>query len=369
MGWMGAALLAVASFGLGEAAQDQAPALSRLRTQSAAIGAAIDAGTERSPAFRDLLTRLSLTDGIVYVEEGVCGRGVRACLKPLVTIAGPYRLLFIQVDLKKLAGCVLVGAIGHELQHAAEVLSDSSVREGIGILSLYQRIGPTASGRFETEAAVHAGLLVERDACNRGVRYDRSMASDVSHDVTELLLAWRNGNPSALDALLPLVHAELVARARGYMSRERPGHQLQSHALVNEAYLRLIDVSRVDWQNRAHFFAVAATLMRRILVDVARAERGAKRGGNVPRVSLDDAVPPVPAPAYDVIGVHDALDGLARLDPRRAQVVELRIFGGLTIQETAAVVGVSTDTVKRDWALAKAWLARELANGEAVGEG
>ena len=192
------------------------------------------------------------------------------------------------------------------------------------------------------------------------------MAADRSHDVTELLLAWRDGDQHALEALVPLVHAELVSRARRYMARERPGHPLQSHALVNEAYMRMIDVRRVAWQNRAHFFAVAATLMRRILVDVARAERGAKRGGGAPRLTLDDAEQAVAAPAYDVLGVHEALDGLAELDPRRAQVVELRIFGGLTIQETAAVVGVSTDTVKRDWALAKAWLARELATGEAV---
>ena len=208
---------------------------------------------------------------------------------------------------------------------------------------------------------------------HRGVRYAIAMPSDVSPDVTKILLAWRDGNHDALDALVPLVHAELVSRARRYMSRERPGHPLQSHALVNEAYLRIIDVRLIDlnqmqWKNRAHFFAVAATLMRRILVDVARAERGEKRGGGARRISIDDAEQVVAAPAYDVLGVHDALDGLARLDARRAQVVELRVFGGLTIQETAAVVGVSTDTVKRDWALAKAWLGRELANAEAAGD-
>ena len=190
------------------------------------------------------------------------------------------------------------------------------------------------------------------------------MAADVSPDVTELLLAWRAGKQDALEALVPLVHAELLMRARRYMARERPGHPLQSHALVNEAYIRMIDVRRVDWQNRAHFFAVAATLMRRILVEVARTERAAKRGGGAPRLSLEDAEPTAAAPAYDVLGVHEALDALARLDPRRAQVVELRIFGGLTIQEAAAVIGVSTDTVKRDWTLAKAWLGRHLANAE-----
>ena len=129
------------------------------------------------------------------------------------------------------------------------------------------------------------------------------MAPDVSPDVTEFLLAWRNGNQDALEALVPLVHAELVSRARRYMSRESPGHPLQSHALVNEAYMRMIDVRRVDWQNRAHFFAVAATLMRRILVDVARAERGAKRGGGAPRLSLEDAeqavgLPPMTCSAF-----------------------------------------------------------------------
>ena len=129
------------------------------------IAAAIDLGTARSPAFRDLLARVGRTDGIVFVDEGVCGHGVRACLHLSVSIAGPYRALFIRADPKKLKGCVLAGAIGHELQHAIEVLSDSSVRDGIAMLLFYQRIGPTSSRRFETDAAIHAGLDVERETC------------------------------------------------------------------------------------------------------------------------------------------------------------------------------------------------------------
>jgi RNA polymerase sigma factor (TIGR02999 family) len=190
------------------------------------------------------------------------------------------------------------------------------------------------------------------------------MAGTPSQDVTALLVAWSNGNRDALNELITLVHAELVAKARRYMAREHPGHPLQSHALVNEVYLRMVDMRRVDWQNRAHFFAVAARVMRHILVDIARAERGAKRGGRVTRVAVDEALSlPTPA-AYDVLGLNDALDALTTLDPRRGQVVELRIFGGLTIDETASVLQVSADTVSRDWTMAKAWLGRELARSE-----
>ena len=167
MGWMAAALLTVASVGLGETAtaQAQTAPFPRLRADSPVIGAAIDFATERSPVFRDLLARIGLTDGIVFVEEGVCGHSVRACLHLSVSIAGPYRALFIRVDPRKLTGCVLAGAIGHELQHAIEVLSDSSVRNGVAMLLLYQRIGPTSSRRFETEAAIQTGLDVERETC------------------------------------------------------------------------------------------------------------------------------------------------------------------------------------------------------------
>ena len=190
-----------------------------------------------------------------------------------------------------------------------------------------------------------------------------------SPPVTELLLAWSSGDRSALDELIPLVHAELLALARRYMARENAGHTLQSMALVNEAYLRMVDMRRVEWQNRAHFFAVAARLMRHILVDLARAKKFRKRGGGVSRVSLDEALPVATAPAYDVLDVDRALDALTAIDPRRGKVVELRLFGGLTIEETAAALGVSPDTVTRDWKLAKAWLARELDEYRAKGAG
>jgi hypothetical protein len=167
MGWMAAALFTVASVALGEAAEAPTPTLPRLRAESPVMSAAIDLGTGRSPALRELRVRIDLTDGIVFVKEGVCGHGVRACLHLSVSIAGPYRALFIRVDPRKLKGCVLTGAIGHELQHAIEVLSDPGVRSGVAMLLLYQRLGPTSSGRFETEAAIQAGLDVERETCAR----------------------------------------------------------------------------------------------------------------------------------------------------------------------------------------------------------
>ena len=167
MGWMGTAILTLACVGVGETAMAQAEtaALPRLRAASPVIAAAIDLGTERSPAFRALLAQIDLTDGIVFVEQGACGHSVRACLHLSVSIVGPYRALFIQVDPRKLKGCEMAAAIGHELQHAIEVLSDSSVRDGIAMLLFYHRIGPTASRRFETEAAIQTGLDVEREAC------------------------------------------------------------------------------------------------------------------------------------------------------------------------------------------------------------
>jgi RNA polymerase sigma-70 factor (ECF subfamily) len=187
------------------------------------------------------------------------------------------------------------------------------------------------------------------------------MAKGPSLDVTELLLAWSNGDRAALDELIPLVHEELLVLAHRYMARENAGHTLQSTALVNEAYLRMVDMRRVEWQNRAHFLAVAARVMRHVLVDLARSKRSQKHGAGAPRVSLDEALGLASTPVYDVLGLDQALDALTALDPRRGKVVELRIFGGLTIEETAAALNVSTDTVTRDWKLAKAWLARELA--------
>ncbi len=186
------------------------------------------------------------------------------------------------------------------------------------------------------------------------------MGTGSSPHVTELLLAWSNGDRAALDELIPLVHGELLRLARRYMARENVGHSLQPTALVNEAYLRMVDMRRVEWQNRAHFFAIAARLMRHILVDFARSKKFQKHGGGMVRTSLDEALGLAAAPAYDVLGLDRALDALAAIDPRRGKVVELRIFGGLTIGEAAAALNVSTDTVTRDWRLAKAWLAREL---------
>jgi RNA polymerase sigma-70 factor, ECF subfamily len=181
---------------------------------------------------------------------------------------------------------------------------------------------------------------------------------------TALLLAWNRGDPNALDALLPLMHDELHRLAAHYMKRERIGHTLQATALVNEAYLRLIDVQKVQWQNRAHFFAMAARLMRRILVDAARSRGYQKRGGGVTMVSLEEALVVSSEPGEDLVALDDALTALAAVDPRKSQVVEMRFFGGLSLEETAEALHVSRDTVKRDWKMAKLWLLRELQGVE-----
>ena len=180
---------------------------------------------------------------------------------------------------------------------------------------------------------------------------------------TELLLAWGRGDAAAFNRLVPLVHDELRQLARRYMRRERADHTLQPTALVNEAYLRMIAVHRVDWQNRAHFFAIAARLMRQILVDSARRHRTPHRGGAVQHVPLDEAVVPAPAPQPDLIALDEAMRRLESAYPRKSQVVELRYFGGMKLEEVAAVLGVSRDTVKRDWRFAKLWLLRELEGG------
>jgi RNA polymerase sigma factor (TIGR02999 family) len=177
---------------------------------------------------------------------------------------------------------------------------------------------------------------------------------------TALLLAWGRGDKRAFDRLVPLVHDELHRLARRYMAGERTGHTLQTSALVNEAYLRLIDITQVQWQNRTHFFAMAARTMRRILVDSARARNNQRRGGEVVKVSLDEAVVVARDPRQDLVAVDDALGRLQTVHPRQAEVVELRFFGGLTLEETASALGVSVDTVKRDWRFAKLWLLREL---------
>lgn len=186
------------------------------------------------------------------------------------------------------------------------------------------------------------------------------MATGNTPDITELLVAWSDGDAGALEQLVPLVDRELQQLAHHYMSREAAGHPLQTTAVVNEAFVRLIDGGRVRWQSRAHFFAVSARLMRRILVDVARARKKLKRGGDAVWISLDQA-PEIPqATSAELMALDDALTALAAFDARKGRVVELRFFGGLTIAETAAVLGVSPITVTRDWDLARAWLAREM---------
>ena len=180
------------------------------------------------------------------------------------------------------------------------------------------------------------------------------------HEVTQLLVAWSDGDRAALDQLTPLVYEELHRLARNHMSRERQGHTLQTSALVNEAYVRLIDQKNVRWQNRAQFFSIASRLMRRILVDYARSHRYAKRGGDMRRVSLDEAAIVAQEPAAELVALDDALKSLAALDPRKCQVVELRFFGGMSVEESAEVLGVSVVTVMRDWSTAKAWLHRAM---------
>src|SRR6476646_3317392 len=178
-------------------------------------------------------------------------------------------------------------------------------------------------------------------------------------DVTDLLTPWAGGDRQAFDRLVPVVHRELYRLARRQMAGERLGHTLQPTALVNEAFVRLVDLRDANWENRSRFFALSARLMRQILVDAARARRGQKRGGAMQRVVFDERFLMVDT-RHDFVALDDALSRLAGLDPRRAQVVELRFFGGLTLAETAQALGVSSDTVMRDWKLAKAWLLREL---------
>ena len=182
-------------------------------------------------------------------------------------------------------------------------------------------------------------------------------------EVTRMLQAWSNGDSAALERLIPHIYDELYRLARGYMNRELPGHPLQVTALVNEAYLRLIDARQVQWQNRAHFFAISAKLMRRILVDLARQRDYQKRGGAMQQVALDEALHIGQQRDEDLVALDDALRALAEVDPRKERVIELRFFGGLSVEETAEVLQVSPDTVMRDWRLARVWLLRELSRG------
>ena len=182
--------------------------------------------------------------------------------------------------------------------------------------------------------------------------------------ITRLLIDWRGGDQAALEQLIPLVHDELRRLARRHMAHEHAGHTLQATALVNEAYVRLIDVRQVKWQDRAHFFAMSSRLMRRILVDFARSKGYQKRGGGAQKVSFDEALVVSQEPGQDLVALDDALNALSAFDARKAQVVEMRFFGGLSVEETAEALKVSVDTVMRDWKLAKAWLLRELKDSQ-----
>lgn len=179
-------------------------------------------------------------------------------------------------------------------------------------------------------------------------------------DVTQLLRAWSEGDTKALEQLTPLVYRELYRRAHWQMAREHASHTLQATALVNEIYIRMVDLRGVSWRDRAHFFALSSRLIRQVLIDAARSKHAQKRGGQSPHIAIDESLLVSEEPRADVIALDDALSTLATIDPRKSRVVELRFFGGLDIEETAEVLGVSPETVKRDWKLAKAWLRREL---------
>jgi RNA polymerase sigma factor (TIGR02999 family) len=200
------------------------------------------------------------------------------------------------------------------------------------------------------------------------VRQARPGVTEPLSDITKLLQAWNAGDQSALARLLPLVYGELRRVAHNHLRREARGHTLQPTALVNEAYMRLVQIKRMTWHDRAHFFAMCSRLMRQILVDAARARRVAKRGGGALRVTLDERLFPSDA-STDAVALDDALKALEKVDARKSRVVELRFFGGLSVEETAAVLEVSTDTISRDWKFAKAWLRRELGDGSSTTSG
>jgi RNA polymerase sigma factor (TIGR02999 family) len=187
-------------------------------------------------------------------------------------------------------------------------------------------------------------------------------------NVTQLLIGWGKGDKEALDELLPIVYDELRQQAARYLRRERAGHTLQTTALIHEAYLRLVDQKNVKWQNRAHFFGIAAQLMRRILVDHARGKKRAKRGGSDIRVSLNEATAMAKTQDLDVLAIDEALNRLTEIDEQQGKIVELRFFSGMTVEETAEVLGISTATVKRDWSMARAWLHREISGESSKNE-
>jgi RNA polymerase sigma-70 factor (ECF subfamily) len=186
------------------------------------------------------------------------------------------------------------------------------------------------------------------------------MATPVYTEVSQLLVEWGRGDQEALSRLMPLVYDELRRLASRNLRRERPDHTLQTTELVHEAYLELVDQQRANWQNRAQFFAIAAQLMRRILVDYARSHRAAKRGGNHIKLSLDEAAAMSDEKSADLLALDEALDRLATIDPQQSRVVELRVYGGLSVEETAAALGISPRTVKREWSMARAWLYQQL---------
>lgn len=190
------------------------------------------------------------------------------------------------------------------------------------------------------------------------------MTIPTSANVTQLLIDWRGGNNDALNQLMPLVYDELRGLAKRYMRRESASHTLQTNALVNEAYLRLVNQQNVDWQNRAHFFAIAAQVMRHLLVDHARSKQYAKRGGGAVQVTLDEGLAASDENSVELLALHQALERLEAIDDRKSKIVELRYFGGLSTEETAEVLGVSEITIKREWAKAKAWLFRELSQSD-----
>jgi len=195
---------------------------------------------------------------------------------------------------------------------------------------------------------------------------DKTLQRGPSNQVTELLVRWRSGDKAALDSLMPLVYTELRRIANRYLQGERSDHTLQSTALVHEAYVRMTGQALPQWQNRAHFFAVAAQLMRQILVDHARSHRASKRGGDVYKLALEDAEEQPKVLDFDIVALDDALKSLALMDEQQSRVVELKFFGGLSVDDTADVLGVSASTVKRDWTTARAWLFRELNRSAAV---
>jgi RNA polymerase sigma factor (TIGR02999 family) len=213
---------------------------------------------------------------------------------------------------------------------------------------------------LEGFSPVRSREVVESVAFLLSLSSGEAMRTAGPQDVTQLLLAWGQGEKAALEKLIPLMYKELHRLARGYMGRERSDHTLQTTALVNEAYLRLVDASKIRWQNRAHFLAISAQVMRRVLVEMARSRQCLKRGGEAQKISLDEAPAISEEKNTDLAALDDALNELAIVDPRKSRVVELRFFGGLSTEETAQVLNVSPDTVLRDWKLAKVWLMREV---------